>query len=73
MRILKDLLTKLFKDKNVNEPWLSYYSREDRSIKFTNKTIYEYLKDCVGQDTDYIALNYFNTRMSYNEFFEKIE
>ena len=70
MRILKDLLTKLFKDKNVNEPWLSYYSREDRSIKFTNKTIYEYLKDCVGQGTDYIALNYFNTRMSYNEFFE---
>ena len=73
MRIIKDLLTKLFKDKNVNEPWLSYYSREDRSIKFTDKTIYEYLKDCVGQDTDYIALNYFNTRMSYNEFFEKIE
>lgn len=73
MRVFKNLLTKLFKPKNSNEPWLAYYSDEDKSIKFTNKTIYEYLVESVGKDTDFIALNYFNTRISYNEFFEKID
>ena len=39
MRLIKDLITKLFKKKDENAPWLEYYSREDRSIKFTNKSI----------------------------------
>ena len=72
MRLFKNIITKIRKKKNLNEPWLAYYSEEERSIKFTNKTIYEYLKDSVGQDKDFIALNYFNTRISYNEFFDKI-
>ena len=33
MRLFKDLFTFLFKSKNRNEPWLDYYSREERSIK----------------------------------------
>lgn len=73
MRLFKNLLTKIRKKKYLNEPWLDYYSEEERSIRFTNKTIYEYLKDSVGQDKDFIALNYFNTRITYNEFFDKIE
>lgn len=73
MRLLKDLITKILKKKNEDQPWLAYYSKEDREIKFTNKTIYDYLKSCIGQDMDYIALNYFGNRMSYNELFEKIE
>ena len=58
MRLIKDLFTKLFK-KRVNAPWLEYYSREERSIKFTNKSIYNFMVDSVGEDKDYIALNYF--------------
>ncbi len=73
MRLFKDLMTKILKKRMPDEPWLAYYSKEDREIKFTNKLIYEYLKSCVGQDTDFIALNYFGYRMSYNELFEKIE
>ena len=69
---LKDLLTKLFKPKHNKEPWLDYYSREERSIKFTTKSIYNYMKDQVGDDKDYIALNYFDNRISYNEFFDNI-
>ena len=45
MRLFKNIITKIRKKKNLNEPWLAYYSEEERSIKFTNKTIYEYLKD----------------------------
>ena len=72
MRILKNLITKLFKPKRDNEPWLKFYSREERSIEFTTKSIYNYMKDEVGEDKDFIALNYFGNRISYNEFFDNI-
>ena len=72
MIFFKNLMTKLFKKKNNNQPWLDYYSREDRSIKFTTKSIYDYLVDSVGDDKDFIALNYFENRISYNEFFDNI-
>ncbi len=72
MRLIKDFMTKLFK-KKVDAPWLDFYSEKERTIKFTNKAIYEYLKDSVGEDKDFIAINYFGNRMSYNEFFDKIE
>ena len=71
MRFFKNLFTKLFKSRS-NTPWLEYYSREERSIKFTTKSIYNYMKDEVGEDKDYIALNYFENRISYNEFFDNI-
>lgn len=70
---LRDLFIKLFKNKHKNEPWLDYYSREERKIKFTTKSIYNYMRDSVGDDLDYIALNYFENRISYNEFFENID
>lgn len=73
MSKVKNFFIKLFKNKNRNEPWLSYYSKEDKKIKFTNKTIYNYLEECVGEDRDYIAFNYFGNRISYSEFFDKID
>lgn len=73
MRLIKDLITKLSKDYNKEEPWLAYYNKETKKIKFTNDTIYEYLKKSVGQDKDFTALNYFDNKISYNELFEKIE
>lgn len=72
MRLIKDFFTKLFKTRNDNAPWLEYYSREDRSIKFTTKSIYNYMIDEVGEDKDFIALNYFENIISYNEFFDNI-
>lgn len=72
MTPLRDLFTKLFKKKNDNAPWLEYYSRQERSIKFTEKSIYRYMVDEVGEDKDYIALNYFGRKISYNEFFYNI-
>lgn len=72
MRLFKNIWTKLFKKRKENEPWLDYYSREDRSIKFTNKSVYHYLVDEVGDDKDFIAFNYFNNRISYHELFDNI-
>lgn len=71
MRLLKNLWTKLFKS-HKDCPWLDYYSREERSIKFTDKSIYEYLIEQVGEDKDFVALNYFENRITYNEFFDNI-
>ena len=62
MRLFKNILTKIFKTKNRNEPWLDYYSREERSIKFTEKSIYDFMVSSVGEDKDFIALNYFENR-----------
>ncbi len=73
MMPIRDLFTKLFKKKEDDKPWLDYYSREERSIKFTDKSIYDYMIDCVGVDKDFIAINYFGNRFSYNEFFSNID
>ena len=73
MRLIKDFLTKLFKKHEPEKPWLEFYSREERSIKFTDKTIYNYMKDEVGEDKDFVALNYFGNRLSYNELFSNID
>ena len=73
MRIIKDFINKFFKNSSDDQPWLSYYNKEDNTIKITDKCIYEYMVSCVGQDTDLIALNYFGYRMSYGEMFDKID
>ena len=59
---------KIFK----NEPWLEYYSREERKIKFTNKSIYEFMKENVGDDLSYYAFNYFENRITYDEFLNEV-
>ena len=87
MKLIKESSFKLssyfkrifYKIKNVlinkkdNTPWLSYYSRKERSIKFTKKSIYHFMKDSVGDYKELIALNYFDNRISYYEFFKNID
>ena len=69
---INNFFFKLFKKKEKDKPWLDYYSRKEKSIKFTNKSIYDYMIDEVGNDKDFICLNYFDNRISYNDFFENI-
>ena len=70
---IKNTFIKIFKHRDPERPWLDYYSREDRKIKFTDKTIYDFMRDEVGNDRDYIVLNYFENRISYNDFFKNIK
>lgn len=72
MKLFRDLYLKLIKRTKKENDWLPYYSRKNNSIKFTTKSIYNYLVDEVGEDKDYIALNYFENRISYNEMFKNI-
>jgi len=69
---LDKLLIRIFKGKRKEHPWLAYYSRKDRSIKFTNKSIYNYMRDNVGDDLDFYAINYFGNRITYLQFLKKV-
>lgn len=66
------LFKRIFKHRNIKEPWLEYYQEKDRTIKFTNHTIYHYLKHIVGADTELTALNYFGHKITYDELFKSI-
>ena len=69
---LKNKISALFRYEDKNKPWLEYYSREERKIKFTNKSIYKFMRENVGKDLDYIALNYFDNRITYYDFLRSI-
>ena len=69
---LKNRINALFRSEDKNKPWLEYYSREERKIKFTNKSIYNFMRENVGKDLDYIALNYFDNKITYFDFLRSI-
>ena len=73
MKIIEYIKKFLNKENKIDEPWLSYYSREDRSIKFTKKSIYEYLKSSDVINSNYIAINYFNNKITYKDMFNNID
>lgn len=73
MKILKKI-KKFFKHKIYkNEPWLEYYSRQERKIKFTNKSIYDFMHDNISSNPSYYALNYFENRINYGTFLKNID
>ena len=43
MMPIRDFFTKLFKKTDKDKPWLEYYSREEKSIKFRWITYIWYL------------------------------
>ena len=72
MKLFKKIVYFFERKIHKNEPWLEYYSREDRKIKFTKKSIYEFMRDSVGDDLSYFAFNYFENRITYDEFLKNI-
>ena len=73
MRLFQKIIDSLYKRKHRNEPWLEYYSREERKIKFTKKSIYHFMMDSSKGYSNLIALNYFENRISYKEMFNNID
>ncbi|MBQ6477395.1 MAG: AMP-binding protein [Bacilli bacterium] len=76
MNIIKEFIygfRSIFKTKFDNKPWIEYYSRKERKIKFTKKTIYDFLDSSISsKDYGYVALNYFDNKINYREFFYHI-
>ena len=60
--------------KKESSIWDQYYNEEEKGLKFTDKTIYDFLKSKVPENHyDYPALNYFGKKISYKHLFNKIE
>ena len=73
MQLFKKIMYYFERKIHKNEPWLEYYSREERKIKFTKKSIYEFMREGVGNDLSYFALNYFENRITYDELLKHID
>ena len=58
---------------SIDKPWLKYYFDEQILGKMPQKTIFEYMKSDNDKFLNVIALRYFNTKITYKEFFDKIE
>lgn len=58
---------------SIDKEWLKYYSEEQILGEMPKKTIFEYMKADNEKYLNNIALKYFNTKITYKQFFEKIE
>ena len=58
---------------SVDKPWLKYYSEEAINAPLSECTIFEYMRNKHLNHLDWIALNYFDRKITYRELFEKIE
>ena len=59
------------KEKSI---WDVYYTEEEKNLKITDKTIYDFLRSCVSrEEMKYTALNYFGKKITYGELFNGIE
>ena len=58
---------------SIDKPWLKYYSEEAINTPLPECTIYEYLWENNKEHLDDIALNYFDSKITYGELFDNIE
>lgn len=58
---------------SIDKPWLKYYTEEAINAPLPECTIYEYLWENNKDNLDYVALNYYDRKITYGEMFENIE
>ncbi len=72
MNILKKIGIFFQRKIHKNEPWLDYYSRDERKIKFTDKSIYDFMYTSTVNYSNFIALNYYENQITYHAFLEHV-
>ena len=68
---LMNFFEKFFDEEKVSSSY-EYYDEKTKSLKFSNASIYEYLRESIKDETDLYAINYFDTRITYGELFRNI-
>ena len=58
---------------SIDKPWLKYYTEEAINAKMPECTIYEYLWENNKDYQKNVALNYFDSKITYGEVFANIE
>lgn len=56
---------------HIDKPWLQYYEKDVDKKPLPEKSLYQYMKGN-NSDEEQTAINYFNKKISYGEFFENI-
>lgn len=69
MSIIKNIINKF----KVNYPWEKYYKKNERNIDVPNMSVYEYLVKCAEYNMNSVAINYFNNKLTYKQFFEQVD
>ena len=57
---------------SIDKPWLKYYSQEAIDMQLTECTMYEYIFNQNQDNLDRIAIDYYETKMSYRQMFQEI-
>ena len=68
-----NIIDKIKSLKKPNSPWNKYYTKEERSFKIPNKSIYELLEDSCRDYSKLSAIDYFGTKISFNSFINEID
>lgn len=57
---------------SIDKPWLKYYP-EDLILKnVSEKSIYNYMKDCI-KNPNLIAINYFGNKITFGDFIKRVD
>ena len=59
--------------KRSDAPWSKFYHQKHMNIVVPNKSIYEYFSEHAEKYLDNVALEYFNTKITYEEFLYEID
>ena len=54
-------------------PWYKFYKKDERGIEVPTLSIYEYLVKCNEYNNNLLAINYFNNKMNFQNFFNQID
>lgn len=57
---------------SIDKPWKKYYPKYDENFKIPNYTIYQLLEDSAKYRMNKTALIYFNIKISYKKYLERI-
>jgi len=68
MKSIKNMFDKM----KYKHTWDKFYEKNKRDINVPNISIYEHLRECNKDNMNSIAVNYFNNKMTFKEFFVQI-
>ncbi len=68
MKIMKKILGSM----KPKYPWFKFYKKNERNIDIPNISLYEHLVECNKNNMDSTAINYFNKKMTFKQFFNEI-
>ena len=58
---------------SIDRPWDKYYSEEVSNFQFPHKTMYRCMADNNANRLDWIAIDYFDRKITYEEVFREID